>query len=68
MLDSVWTGVLPCWEGFGEPVVGPYNRMGSVPEHVVGYREEMNRGNRTYAVEAAGKDAPVKKKEVGEDD
>jgi hypothetical protein len=68
VMESVWTGVLPCWEMFGEPVVGGYNRVGSVPEHVRAYKEEMNRGNMMYAMEAAVKDAPIKKKEVGEED
>jgi len=65
-LDSVWTGVLPLYEQFGEPVPGPYNEVKKVPEHVVSYRQEVNRRNKEYAVEAAGKDAPIKRKERDE--
>lgn len=68
VLDSVWTGVLPLYEQFGEPVPGPYNRVKEVPEHVTVYKESVNKGNFEYAEAAARKDAPVKKKEVGEED
>lgn len=67
VLDAVWTGVLPLSERFGEPVPGPYNRVTEVPEHVRAYVEGLNKGNFEYAESAARKDAPVKKKEVGED-
>jgi nitroimidazol reductase NimA-like FMN-containing flavoprotein (pyridoxamine 5'-phosphate oxidase superfamily) len=68
VLNSVWTGVLPLYEQFGEPVPGPYNRIQEVPEHVVAYRERVNKVNFEYGEAAARKDAPVKKKEVGEED
>jgi nitroimidazol reductase NimA-like FMN-containing flavoprotein (pyridoxamine 5'-phosphate oxidase superfamily) len=68
VLEAVWTGVLPMYEQFGEPVPGPYNKVQEVPEHVVRYQKEMNEGNKEYAEAAARKDAPVKKKEVGDDD
>ncbi len=68
MLSSVWTGVLPLYETFGEPVPGPYNQVPEVPEHVKSYRAEINQQNFEYAEAAARKDAPVKKKEPGEKD
>lgn len=68
VLDAVWTGVLPLYEQFGEPVPGPYNRVKDVPDHVLDYQKEMNEGNKAYAEAAARKDAPVKKKEVGDED
>ncbi|KAG9234695.1 hypothetical protein BJ875DRAFT_6512 [Amylocarpus encephaloides] len=68
VLGKVWTGVVPLYEVYGEPVPGPYNRVEKVPEHVEGWREEVNGSIRGYAVEAAGKDAPVKRREVGEED
>lgn len=68
VLGSVWTGVLPLYEQFGEPIAGPYNKVEEVPEHVKRYRDAMNRANVEYAEAAARKDAPVKRKEVGEDD
>ncbi|TVY53608.1 hypothetical protein LSUE1_G009473 [Lachnellula suecica] len=64
VLDAVWTGVLPLYEQLGEPVAGPYNRVEVVPEHVSGYREGFNGGNREYAEAAARKDAPVKREKV----
>lgn len=62
------TGVLPLYEQFGEPVPGPYNEVLEVPRHVLEYRESANKGNVEYAEAAARKDAPVKKKEAGEED
>jgi hypothetical protein len=67
VLDKVWTGVLPLYEQFGEPVPGPYNRVEEVPDHVREYVDECNQRNFEYATEAAVKDAPVKKKESGDD-
>jgi nitroimidazol reductase NimA-like FMN-containing flavoprotein (pyridoxamine 5'-phosphate oxidase superfamily) len=67
VLASVWTGVLPLYEQFGEPVPGPYNVVKEVPEHVREYRERVNRVNFEYAEAAAKKDAPVKK-EVDDED
>jgi nitroimidazol reductase NimA-like FMN-containing flavoprotein (pyridoxamine 5'-phosphate oxidase superfamily) len=49
VLSSVWTGVLPLYERFGEPVPGPYNRVVEVPEHVRTYREEFNRASEEYS-------------------
>ena len=67
VLDSVWTGVLPLYEQFGEPVPGPYNRVEEVPEHVRDYKERVNKRNFEYGEAAARKDAPIKKK-VDEED
>ncbi|KAH8805887.1 hypothetical protein F5884DRAFT_709758 [Xylogone sp. PMI_703] len=64
---SVWTGVVPVWEEFGDPVAGPYNEIEEVPGHVTQYVEGTRRGNREYAEAAARKDAPVKRKEAGEE-
>ena len=61
VLGRVWTGVMPLYERFGEPVPGPYNRVDEVPVHVTEYKEAVNKGNEKYAAEAASKDAPVKK-------
>ncbi|KAL3423021.1 flavin-nucleotide-binding protein [Phlyctema vagabunda] len=68
LLDRVWTGVLPVYEQFGDPVPGPYNRLQVVPEHVRLYKEGLNKLNREYAEAAARKDAPVKRMSPGEDD
>jgi nitroimidazol reductase NimA-like FMN-containing flavoprotein (pyridoxamine 5'-phosphate oxidase superfamily) len=68
VLDRVWTGVLPVYEVIGEPVVGPYNRVQEVPEHVLNYIEDFNAERKGYAEAAARKNAPVKRKEVGDED
>jgi len=69
VVERVWTGVMPLYEHFGEPVPGPYNVVKEVPEHVVEYREMVNKRNLEYAKAAATKDAPVKKKkENGEEE
>jgi hypothetical protein len=55
------------YETLGEPVPGPYNQV-EVPQHVLEYKETLNKTNFEYAEAAARKDAPVKKKEPGEED
>lgn len=67
-LGRVWTGVLPVYEVVGEPVEGPYNRVEGVPGYVEEWRGKVNEGNRGYAVSAAAKDAPVARKERGDED
>jgi hypothetical protein len=67
VMGRVWTGVVPVYEVLGEPVPGPYNRVGDVPEHVREWRERVNEDNVGYATDAASKEAPVKKKEPGEE-
>jgi nitroimidazol reductase NimA-like FMN-containing flavoprotein (pyridoxamine 5'-phosphate oxidase superfamily) len=61
VLKSVWTGVLPLYEQFGEPVPGPYNEVGEVPEYVLRYREQTNREHVLYAELASRKGAPIKR-------
>lgn len=67
VLKRVWTGVVPMYEIFGEPIPGPYNEVAEVPDHVVSYRERLNEVNREYALKAAVKDAPVKKEKADEE-
>jgi nitroimidazol reductase NimA-like FMN-containing flavoprotein (pyridoxamine 5'-phosphate oxidase superfamily) len=61
VLKRVWTGVIPVYETFGEPIPGPYNEVPEIPEHIVEYRRAKNKMNFDYATKAAVKDAPVKK-------
>jgi uncharacterized protein len=68
ILSRVWTGVLPVFEVLGEPIPGPYNRVEKVPEHVIEYRDVVNRGNEEYAIAAGKKPAPVKRPERAEGD
>jgi uncharacterized protein len=53
LTGKIWTGVVPCWETFGEPVPSPLNRVEEVPEHITNHREEMNRKNEEYAKKAS---------------
>ncbi|OAL40406.1 hypothetical protein AYO20_00142 [Fonsecaea nubica] len=58
--DKVWTGVIPVWECFGDPIEyrgvaqgdGKENRVGSVPEHVREFAREMREQNEKYALAA----------------
>jgi nitroimidazol reductase NimA-like FMN-containing flavoprotein (pyridoxamine 5'-phosphate oxidase superfamily) len=68
VLGKVWTGVLPLYEQFGEPVAGPYNQVNQVPEHVLQYSQRFNKENFEYATLAATKDAPVKRTMPGEEE
>jgi hypothetical protein len=61
LLDTVWTGVLPAYQGFGTPVPGPYNRVKQVPEHVTDFLESVA-GNEASATEITkGKEPRVAK-------
>jgi uncharacterized protein len=53
LTGKIWTGVVPCWETFGEPVPSPLNRVEEVPEHITSHREEVNRKNEEYAKKAS---------------
>ncbi|KIW97840.1 uncharacterized protein Z519_01424 [Cladophialophora bantiana CBS 173.52] len=58
--DKVWTGVIPVWECFGEPVGykgvvqgdEKANRVENVPEHVREFAREMREQNEKYALAA----------------
>lgn len=49
----VWTGVVPTWTVYGEPIPDVRNRVESVPEHITTFRAEQNEGNKKYALGAA---------------
>lgn len=53
LTERIWTGVVPVWEMFGEPVPGPLNRIDQVPDHISKQREEVNQRNEEYAKRAA---------------
>ncbi|PLN83306.1 hypothetical protein BDW42DRAFT_67445 [Aspergillus taichungensis] len=48
----VWTGVVPVWETFGEPVRDGDGRVGEVPGYLAEFVERRNAENRAYAVGA----------------
>lgn len=47
--NRVWTGVVPVWEAFGQPIPSPENKITEVPEHISAYVARMNEQNRAYA-------------------
>lgn len=53
LTGRIWTGVMPCWETFGEPVPSPLNQVEAVPEHISSYRAAVNQRNEAYATGAS---------------
>lgn len=49
----VWTGVVPVWETFGEPIPSSENKVKEVPKHIASYVKRMNEENQAYAQNAA---------------
>jgi len=62
LLERVWTGVVPVYERFGEPVPGAYNKVGAIPEHIDKHVKTQNAERETYSIEAAKKSEPAKKR------
>jgi nitroimidazol reductase NimA-like FMN-containing flavoprotein (pyridoxamine 5'-phosphate oxidase superfamily) len=48
----IWTGVVPVWETFGEPIPSPENQVKDLPEYIKNYTSEVNERNRSYAFDA----------------
>ncbi|KAL2822826.1 hypothetical protein BDW59DRAFT_149235 [Aspergillus cavernicola] len=57
--ERVWTGVVPVWETFGEPIPSPMNKVEEVPEYVTSYIASTNDQNRGYARSAVGIPLPT---------
>ncbi|KKK23693.1 hypothetical protein ARAM_003437 [Aspergillus rambellii] len=55
----IWTGVVPVWETFGEPIPSPENEIKEVPEHITSYVGRMNKENADYARSAVGIPLPA---------
>lgn len=53
--SRVWTGVVPVWETFGEPIPSAENKVKEVPEYIASYVARSNDRNRTYAVDAVNR-------------
>ena len=49
VVGKTWTGVVPVWQQFGEPVASGYNEVGEVPRYVMEYIEEGNKENKERA-------------------
>ncbi len=50
--DSIWTGVVPVHQVFGEAVPSSYNRVKETPKYITEYAKELTRDNAEYAVNA----------------
>lgn len=55
----VWTGVVPVWETFGQPIPSPENKVPQVPEHITSFINSRNKNNREYAEKAVKVQLPV---------
>ena len=53
VVEKVWTGVLPMWTAFGDPVRGGAGLIKGVPDHVNAFRKDANEINEEYAKDAA---------------
>ncbi|KAK0708341.1 hypothetical protein B0H67DRAFT_590041 [Lasiosphaeris hirsuta] len=60
LLERVWTGVVPMYQVFGEPVSGPYNKVEGVPGYLGEYAREANADSKRAAEEALVEEAPKK--------
>lgn len=47
--SKIWTGVVPVWETYGEPVPSGDSKMSEVPEHITSYIAKKNAQNRALA-------------------
>ncbi len=52
VVDKVWTGVVPIYETYGEPIPGPSNKVKQIPSHVSEHVKNLNRQNESYAIGA----------------
>lgn len=48
--SRVWTGVIPSWIAFGEPLPSNENRLASIPDHVTEFVETENKTRKGNAV------------------
>ncbi|KAF9229920.1 hypothetical protein BU15DRAFT_84317 [Melanogaster broomeanus] len=56
LLKRVWTGVIPVFEGFGEPVPSTYNAVQTVPDDIRKYIRQENTRRKNDAILVAKKD------------
>lgn len=63
----VWTGVVPMYSVFGEPVAGGGGRVEKVPEYIADFVNERNEESRRMAVEEATWKAMDKGTKKGEE-
>lgn len=56
--SRIWTGVVPVWETFGQPVPSAENKITEVPEHITSFIASKNAQNRALAEGAIEVDLP----------
>jgi nitroimidazol reductase NimA-like FMN-containing flavoprotein (pyridoxamine 5'-phosphate oxidase superfamily) len=57
LVGSTWTGVIPCWTQFGEPVESSYNKV-KLPGYLKSFVDESNADGKKVSIEAIGKSNP----------
>ena len=57
--DRVWTGVIPVWETFGQPIPDPANKVAEVPGYLDSFVASHNQQNRAIAEGAVTGSAPL---------
>jgi hypothetical protein len=50
--NRIWTGVVPVWETYGQPVPSGDGKLGEVPEHISSFIAAKNAQNRALAESA----------------
>jgi uncharacterized protein len=50
--QSTWTGVVPVYETFAEPIANPSNRVKDTPGYITTYVAESNKQNKQAALDA----------------
>lgn len=51
--SSVWTGVVPVWETYGQPIPNATNKVKDVPQYITSFVSEASASNEVDALEAA---------------
>ena len=52
LMEKIWTGVIPVWETFGEPVPSDHNKVEQVPTNITEFLSERKKANEEYAMKA----------------
>jgi nitroimidazol reductase NimA-like FMN-containing flavoprotein (pyridoxamine 5'-phosphate oxidase superfamily) len=52
VVNSVWTGVVPCWTQFGQPVESSYNKVQKLPAYLRTWIEAENKKGEEVAMHA----------------
>lgn len=60
LVKKVWTGVVPYWGTWGEPVEGKENGREDVEPYIEQWRTKETGKSRTYAFEAVEMDGKAK--------